>query len=579
MGLATTFHDPAIAIVNGDGEVIFAEATERYLQNKRAINCEPDQLFRIPEIIRAYCDPKAEFVVASTWSARFTRMPLWMSVASGLGLIKPASISRYAMDGLSTTLLFKRYQLYHLMLCVRSSFMKAGANLATVLRNEFGNRRVAFLHADHHLTHAATACYTSPYTAKAACMIVDGIGEEGSIAYYRYDDGDISLIHRHRGAESLGALFMLVTELCGFSSFKGEEWKVMGLAPNGKLDKEIYEQMKSIIRVSGCGLKYAPRGSIRDTVKRLEARKRTPDRSPLEAADLAHTWQRVFCELMDALLANFYERTRAENLILGGGCALNSSYSGTIVENTKFKRLHIPPAPADDGNALGAAWLAGRRYGLRLRPRSDVHSPYLGSSISSKALENLIRLGRFEKARSLPGTVHQEAARILAQGKIIGWVQGRAEFGPRALGNRSILADPRPVEMKDRLNAEVKFREEYRPFAPAILHEHGSEYFEDYQESPYMERTLKFRRDAIDKVPAVVHVDHTGRLQTVKKAWNEKFYALIEEFYKLTKIPLLLNTSFNVMGKPMIHSVEDAIGVFFTTGMDALVIEDFLIEK
>jgi carbamoyltransferase len=161
----------------------------------------------------------------------------------------------------------------------------------------------------------------------------------------------------------------------------------------------------------------------------------------------------------------------------------------------------------------------------------------------------------------------------------VGWVQGRAEFGPRALGNRSILADPRDPQMKDRINARVKFREEYRPFAPSILHEHGPAYFRDYQESPYMERTLAFLPEAEAKVPAVVHVDRTGRLQTVKKEWNPRYHELISCFHQRTGVPLILNTSFNVMGKPIIHTVEDALAVFFTCGIDVLVIEDLVFLK
>jgi carbamoyltransferase len=191
----------------------------------------------------------------------------------------------------------------------------------------------------------------------------------------------------------------------------------------------------------------------------------------------------------------------------------------------------------------------------------------------------LFRIGRVPRLRHLPGEVHHKAAEALASGAIVGWVQGRAEFGPRALGNRSILADPRDPAMKDRINALVKFREEYRPFAPAILDRHGEEYFEDYQESPYMERTLRFRKGVVDRVPAVVHADGTGRLQTVKREWNERFYELISAFHGLTGIPLVLNTSFNIMGKPIIHSVEDALGLFYTTGMDVLVIEDYFLEK
>jgi len=168
---------------------------------------------------------------------------------------------------------------------------------------------------------------------------------------------------------------------------------------------------------------------------------------------------------------------------------------------------------------------------------------------------------------------------LLAGGKLVGWVQGRAEFGPRALGNRSILADPRPVDMKDRINTLVKFREEFRPFAPSILDEFGDEYFENYQVSPYMERTLTFKESVRQKIPAIVHVNRTGRLQSVRHEWNERFYDLIYAFYELTGVPLLLNTSFNIMGKPIMHSVEDAVGLFYTTGLDALAIEDYLIEK
>ena len=221
---------------------------------------------------------------------------------------------------------------------------------------------------------------------------------------------------------------------------------------------------------------------------------------------------------------------------------------------TGFKKLHVPSAPADDGNAVGAALLAYYKDHPEKKPRASVHSPYLGSPISKRTLGNLARFGRIPGLRHVPDTLHQDAARLLAEGKLLGWIQGRAEFGPRALGNRSILADPRHENVKERINSMVKFREEFRPFAPSILDEFGDEYFEDYQVSPYMERALVFRESARTKVLGIVHVNQTG-------------------------VPLLLNTSFNVLGKPIIHSLEDALGVFYTTGLDVLVVEDYLIEK
>jgi carbamoyltransferase len=199
--------------------------------------------------------------------------------------------------------------------------------------------------------------------------------------------------------------------------------------------------------------------------------------------------------------------------------------------------------------------------------------------VSAEAVARLARFAGGLTIRHLPNAIAEETARLLADGKLIGWVQGRAEFGPRALGNRSILADPRDPGMKAHINERVKFREDYRPFAPSILHEHGPEYFEDYRESPYMERALRFRPEAAARVPAVVHADGSGRLQTVKPAWNPRFHQLISAFHQLTGVPLLLNTSFNVMGKPIVHSVEDAVAVLMTTGLDALVIDDWLFAK
>jgi carbamoyltransferase len=246
---------------------------------------------------------------------------------------------------------------------------------------------------------------------------------------------------------------------------------------------------------------------------------------------------------------------------------------------TPFRRLYVFSAPGDDGNAVGAALLAYYEDNPEQRPSGCFQSPYLGESMSSDSLQRVLRSGALRNATHLPGTVHSAAARLLADGKTIGWVQGRAEFGPRALGNRSILADPRRPDIKDALNRTIKRREPFRPFAPAILHDHGPTYFKNYQESPYMERALPFRPEVMGRVPGVVHVDGTGRLQTVKREWNEHFHRLLEAFFELTSIPLLLNTSFNVMGKPIIHTVEDAVSVFASSGLDALVIGDYLFEK
>ena len=417
------------------------------------------------------------------------------------------------------------------------------------------------------------------------CAIIDGYGEFGSTAFFSYRNGRLELLHPRRSVRnlersSLGFFYSLVCGLCGFDSLKGEEWKVMGLAPYGRLDPEFYGLLRPLLKVQGLqlvsGVSLAEEKRL---IKKLKELRRRPEQHPSTAANLAFTGQQVFGEVMRELLHELYDRGLSKNLVLGGGCALNSSYNGRILAETGFTALHVPSAPADDGNSVGAALLAYYQDHPEASAPQKRMSPYLGSGISTETRANFLRFNSAQRVRQLGDAVIEETAKLLAQGKIVGWMQGRAEFGPRALGNRSILADPRSPQMKDRINGRVKFREEYRPFAPSILHEYGPEYFEDYQMSPYMDRTLKFRPEVCDRVPAVVHEDGTGRLQSVTPELAEKYYRLIQAFHKLTGIPMLLNTSFNIMGKPIIHSVEDAVGLFYTTGLDALVIDDILCEK
>jgi carbamoyltransferase len=572
-GLSTTFHDPALALVNDDGEIIFAESAERCLQYKRAYGLAADLRDIVRGLISEHCDSAGEFVVAKPWSKGSYQAQHWLTLA---GMTNHELIPMRPRR--MTTYLLRKHSLFAQCWLQYSGYVLSGGNIADILLNDFNNRNISFVNFEHHLSHAATACFTSPFD-QAACMIVDGHGEGGSISYFEYREGRFRDLYRAKGTASLGALYALCTELCGFSSEKGEEWKVMGLAPYGKPDEEMLQEFRALVTVDDLSIKFASIGKIRAWFKGITPRARSKDDSPLEVADLACTSQYFYAEIMTQLLNNFYARGISDNLALAGGCGLNSSFNGQILDRTKFKRLHIPSAPSDDGNALGVALLAYYRDHPDLKPTAILQSPYLGSSLSKRSLMNLLKFGRLSKIRHLPGTVHQETARLLAEGQLVGWVQGRAEFGPRALGNRSILADPRPPDMKDRINLMVKFREEFRPFSPSILDEFGEEYFENYQVSPYMERTLTFKESAREKVPAIVHVNRTGRLQSVRREWNERYYELIHSFYQLTGVPMLLNTSFNIMGKPIMHSVEDALALFYTTGLDALAIGDYLVMK
>ncbi|SJM90486.1 Nodulation protein NolNO [Crenothrix polyspora] len=574
IGLSVTYHDSALAIIDEHGEVLFAEATERYLQNKRALNCEPDQLFRLPELLTQYCPNPTQIVIATNWRKK---RPLYESLVSSLGFLSAPGLLKKGIKKLCSPL--QNYQLHHMMACQRSSIESAGLNLVRILQEYYPYCTVTFADYDHHLTHAATACYSSPFE-QAACAVIDSYGEHGAMGFYRYSNRKLERIHETRGiaTASLGLYYMKITELCGFDWLKGEEWKVMGLASYGQLNQAFYDALAATIQIDGFGCRHVS-GNAFEKLAKLDDFKQHPDNPIALAADLAFTGQVFFSDTVTRLLTHLHSVTGLDNLALAGGCALNSSYNGQISTRTAFKQVHIPSAPADDGCALGAAWLAFHNHHLHPDRPAKLLSPYLGSMIEDEAIQRFIQYNGALNIQHLPDSICQATAALLAQGKLVAWVQGRAEFGPRALGNRSILADSRHASMQDHINRNVKFREKFRPFAPSVLHEHAADYFDNYHESPYMDKTLHIHDDMQTRVAAVCHVDGTGRLQTVKREWNSRFYDLIEQFYQLTQVPMLLNTSFNVMGKPLIHTLEDALAVFLTTGLDVLVINDYLITK
>ncbi len=574
IGLSVTYHDSALAIVDESGVVLFAEATERFLQNKRALNCEPDQLLRIPELLEVYCPNPEKIIIASNW---LKKRPIYENIVKKLGILSASGLLKTGIKKLHSPLV--NYQLHHMMACQRNSIDRAGLNLVRIIKEYYPDCSLTFKDYDHHLTHAAIACYGSSF-AESACAVIDSYGEQGAMAFYRYKNRKLERLHEAKGLSkaSLGLFYMKMTELCGFDWLKGEEWKVMGLASYGKLNQKLYDLLAAIIVVKGFDCSHPGEGLFQQLAQ-LDEFKCHSGSALAELAEVAYTGQVFFADLMAQLLGHLHTVTQCDQLTLAGGCALNSSFNGQITQRTDFKQVYIPSAPADDGCALGAAWLAYQEDSLQQPSSLTLQTAYTGSVIKDDALVRFIRFNRSLHVQHLPDSICQETAGLLADGKLVGWVQGRAEFGPRALGNRSILADPRTANMQDTINEKVKFREMFRPFAPSILHEHADSYFENYQESPYMDKTLTIRTSMRDTIAAVCHVDGTGRLQTVKREWNPRFYELIECFYGLTQVPVLLNTSFNVMGKPLIHSFEDALTVFMTTGLDVLVVNNYLITK
>jgi carbamoyltransferase len=581
LGHATTWHDPAFAYALGDR--LWAEAVERPSQCKRALQME-GAWYAWRALAAALAEPDGELpndlAVTSLipWSAAARsdafdlehagRQPLACLIKAA-SLLEPITIHqlRWTLRGHPP----------------RPFGVPDGRSPGALPERVASWQAKALV---HQLAHAANAVYTSPFD-ECAVMVLDGYSENTAISFFHFRDGELELLHQARPEVSLGLLYAAVTQLCGFDPYAGEEWKVMGLAAFGQRDPAIDDFFRSRLVVDGLDLAFhAPGRGLafdRSAWAELETRCggfRPPgDPDVLRAANLARSFQDVFADTVLALARNLGERGLSRNLAYAGGCALNSALNGRLVPETPFESLHVPSAPGDDGNALGVVLYEKHR--VRGEPRTAAAaSPYLGSRVRRDHLERAIELGDWPAVRAADEEeLVERVAEELAGGRIVGWVQGRAEFGPRALGNRSILADPRDAGMKDRINARVKFREFYRPLAPAILAEHGPHWFEDFQESPYMERTLRFRPEVRERVPAVVHQDGTGRLQTVGRDLNPRFRRLIEAFHRRTGVPILLNTSLNVMGKPIVHSVEDAVTVFATTGLDLLVVEERILSK
>lgn len=554
VGLSVSGHDPAFALVGEDGEILFAEATERFLQDKRAWGAAADHYDHVLSALSRHCPDVRRLVVATSW-ARSKPVPEAAAAALGdriLALFDPPTARWMAEQQ-------------------QRAFLYAGLNLPLVARDA----AVELRHYDHHLCHAAFACATAPFD-EGHCLVLDGEGEVGAVSAYRIEDRRLARSWRSWGPGSLGTLYAFLTLQCGFEWRLGEEWKVMGLAAFGRERPDLVEQLLRLVSVDRGRLRSAAPETWEDVAKRIAPSGRRKGEDVMAAADLAASGQAVYAMLANSIISDLGVLP-GENLALSGGCALNSSHNGTIANRFGTACLHVPCAPADDGNAVGAALLAWQTdHPDEPLPRATT-SPYLGSRPGRRELDCLSSSG-FEITPLSPGGT-DPVARLLAEGAILGVMRGRAEFGPRALGNRSILADPRPHDMKQRLNCEVKGREPYRPFAPVVAREAMDEWFEAAQPSPYMSLAQRWRRERAELVPAVVHEDGTGRVQTLGEESNPWLASLLRSFGAITSVPVLLNTSLNVMGKPIAHSVADAMAILSTTGLDALVIEDALVRR
>lgn len=451
----------------------------------------------------------------------------------------------------------------------------------------FGEEKVQLRYIDHHLTHLASVFFMSPFE-ESALLCIDAFGENTSTTL-AYGKGEkIEVIEKIKFPQSLGVFYQLFTEFLGFQP-NSDEWKVMGAAPYGDSNK-YYDQIKGLIKTFEEDDKYYEidltyndhylfsREHLYNQKFLEEFGNPISDEEDLKTRgyDIAASLQKVVEDIVFEVLTKLQKKTNCKNICLTGGLAMNCVLNGKVIENTPFEDIYINYCSDDTGTSIGSALYY---YHNVLDKKRDIDNSqeYLGYEYSNEYIEQV--LNKFKVKYYKSDDIFDETSDLLIDGNIIGWFQGRSEYGERALGNRSIIADPRSADVKDRINLAVKYREAFRPFAPAILEEHLDEYFINAQPTPYMEKVYTFKEEVRDSIPAVVHEDGTGRLQTVSKNTNEKWHKLISTFYNKTEVPIIVNTSLNIKGDAMVLSPEDAIETFYKSGLDVLVLNDYIIKK
>ena len=474
------------------------------------------------------------------------------------------------------------------------------------LRNEYPNETFSgnVHHIEHHLSHVSSAHFTSPYEQSIAISI-DGLGDFSSAAWAVGTEYDLDIKGRIFFPHSLGIFYQSMTQFLGFHDY-GDEYKVMGLAAYGS--PKYMNQMQKIVHLANSGtfslnlkffrhykdhIPYEWHGTkpiikplFSDYLLELMGPSRKPtDELSQHYKDIASSVQTMYEKAFFHLLNSIYDQYRIDNLALSGGCVMNSVANGKIHNRTPFKNVYIQAAAGDAGGAIGAAYLVWHKI-LKKTKRFSMGHSFWGPQFSSNKIGVLIESKKIE-LQALHCTfwritnenqLCQLTASAIFEGKIVGWFQGRMEWGPRALGNRSILCDPRRPEMQGILNNKIKSRENFRPFAPSILCEQVNRWFETNDEVPFMTHVYPIKKDKRNLIPAVTHVDGTGRLQTVSRKTNPLYYRLIDAFYRLSGVPMVLNTSFNE-NEPIVCTPEEALDCFLRTQMDMLILENWIITR
>ena len=584
LGISAYYHDSAAALLV-DGKIVAAAQEERFSRKKN------DE--RFPRHAVAFCLKQAGLTEADLDAVVFYDKPIikftrllesYLAVAPGGWLTFPRALPGWLGEKL---------------------------NLPDTLRYEMPGLRPAapVLFTEHHQAHAASAFFPSPFD-EAAVLTVDGVGEWATTTLGVGRGNELDILKELKFPHSLGLLYSAFTAYCGFRINSGE-YKLMGLAPYGepRFVDAIYDHLVDVKDDGSLHLNleyfHFLRGLRMTNAKfdRLFGGPPRPPETPVgqRHMDVARSIQQVTEEIMLRLARHARDETGLKNLCMAGGVALNCVANGRILREKIFERIWIQPAAGDAGGALGAALAVWHLHKQHPQPRQVVlpdamQGSFLGPEFGDDEIEAVLRGHQAVYQKMDAGPLFDTVADLLADGKIVGCVQGRMEFGPRALGHRSILGDPRSPEMQSVLNLKVKFRESFRPFAPAVLLERAAEFFELEVESPYMllvapvhpdqrleppppASGLERLKQPRSHLPAVTHVDDSARVQTVTAEQNPVFHAILKRFEAKTGCPVLVNTSFNVRGEPVVCSPDDAYRCFVNTEIDYLAIGSFLLER
>jgi len=583
LGISAFYHDSAACIVK-DGEIIAAAQEERFTRKKHD--------FRFPEHAINFCLDYAnisskEIEIVAFYDKPFLKFERILE-----------TYLTYAPVGIKSFL--KAMPLW----------IKEKIWMKELIKNELSYEgKIIF--PEHHESHAASAFYPSPFK-EAAILTMDGVGEWTTTSYGVGKDNKIELHADIKFPHSLGLLYSAFTYYTGFKVNSGE-YKVMGLAPYGepKYKQLIYDHLIDVkddgsFKMNMDYFNYC--AGLTMTNKKFDKLFSGPPRKPeskltQKEMDLARSLQDVTEEIVLKMGNHVHKETGMKNLTLAGGVALNCVANGRLLNGGPFENIWIQPAAGDAGGALGAALSAWYGYlGNERSANGETDSQigsYLGPEYSNEQIISFIKDGNYKAQKLDDGILTKKVSELIADEKVIGWFQGRMEFGPRALGNRSIIGDARSSKMQSTMNLKIKFRESFRPFAPSVLRESVSEYFDVDVDSPYMllvanvkEKRLKKMSDAekklfgIDKlnvqrsdIPAITHVDYSARLQTVHSDTNPLYHKLIKKFEENSGCAVIINTSFNVRGEPIVCTPEDAYRCFMRTNMDYLVMGNYLFDK